>query len=95
MEYIKYHPLVDIDTDGTEKTPVFCYTDLEAVIGHHKLYLEEIVPRRYRLCSSSPMTAAETSGLSIHCPYCGHALQAISSESDGIRHALYVCSECE
>ena len=48
MEYIKYHPLVDADTDGTEKVPMFFSTDESVVVSTHGLYLEEIVHRIYR-----------------------------------------------
>ena len=94
MEYIKYHPLVDADTDGKEKVPMFLTPDEANVKEHHRLYLEEIVPRRFRLCSSNPMTAKETAGYTIHCPYCNAKLKAISALVDGTRHALYECPRC-
>ena len=92
---IKYHPLVDADTEGTEKVPMFFSTNEESVSAHHKLYLEEIIPHYYRLCSSEPMTAAEVEGLTIHCPLCNKVMRAISSQHDGKRHALYQCDRCQ
>lgn len=31
MEQTKYHPLVDCDTDGAEKVPMFCSTDANTI----------------------------------------------------------------
>lgn len=94
MEHIKYHPLVDADTDGTVKTPMFCTTDLDAVTEHHRLYLEEIIPRRFRLCASQPTKAEAVADLDIRCPYCGATLKMISAPTDGLRLTLLTCDRC-
>lgn len=94
IETIKYHPLVDMDTKGKVKVPMFCSTDLNAMTEHHKMYLEEIIPYRFRLYSSNEMSAEETSDLEIYCPYCGKQLKAITASKDGLRHGLYVCDRC-
>lgn len=89
MEDIRYHPLVD--TEETVKTPMFFTTDADTVINHHRLYLEEIVPYRFRLCSSAPIAAGDTTGFAIRCPYCGKDLKQISQSRDGYRHSLFLC----
>lgn len=94
MEYIKYHPLVDADTDGTVKTPMFCTTDQDTVTEHHKLYLEEIVPYHFRLCASQPTKAEKVADLDIRCPYCGATLETISASTDGFRLTLLICDRC-
>lgn len=94
MNYIKYHPLVNANSDSKEKIPMFMGTDELAVAKHHKLYLEEIIPYRYRLCSSDCLSAEETAEYTIHCPYCDTTLRAISTQADGTRHALYECPKC-
>ena len=94
MSDIKYHPLINADTHGTEKNPMFCVTDEELVKRRHKLYLEELVPRVYRLCSTQDLTAEEASAFIIHCPLCGRDMKAVSGSVDGKRHALYECPSC-
>ena len=91
---IMYHPLVGADTDGMEKMPTFCCPNEEMVKRGHKLYLEEIIPDRYRLCSSQPMTAEDSVAFSIRCPHCGAKLKAITPPAGGTRHGLYECPNC-
>lgn len=94
MFEVLYHPLVSADTEGTEKMPMFCATDEATVKRDHKLYLEEIISDRYRLCSSVPMSAAESTAFDILCPHCGAKLKAISPPAGGTRHGLYECPDC-
>lgn len=57
---IKYHPLVNCNTDGTIKVPMFFSGDETAVRNAHRPYLEENIPKYYRLRSVngiSPKTA--------------------------------------
>lgn len=91
---ILYHPLINADTDGSDKMPMFCCPNEEMVKRSHRLYLEEIIPNRFRLCSSQPMTKEETSGFSVRCPHCGAKMKAISPSANGTRHGLYECREC-
>ena len=37
MEKIKYHPLIDCDTSGTEKVPMFFHTDRDTVAAELQL----------------------------------------------------------
>ena len=46
MTDVLYHPLVDRDTDGLDKSPLFCSPNREKVAGTAALYLEELVPKR-------------------------------------------------
>ena len=39
MQMIRYHPLIDGDTDGREKVPLFLSTDGETIRQNSKLYL--------------------------------------------------------
>ena len=91
MEYIKYHPLVDADTDGTEKVPMFFSTDESVVASTHGLYLEEIVHRIYRLKSVSSLSGED---FKIHCPNCGCIMDIISSPMDAHKRSLYACPKC-
>jgi len=93
MMYIKYHPLVDADTDGKVKMPMFC-TDNKSNMDRHRFYLEELIPHRFRLCSTASVDTKTADSFSIRCPYCGAELKAISRQTDGTRHALYCCPRC-
>lgn len=89
MERIKYHPLVDANTDGTEKVPMFVTTEEKNVKGKYSLYLEEIVPRYYRLRCRKARTDA---CIHIHCPNCGTVMKLLTpaAASDN----LYACPHC-
>ena len=94
MQEIKYYPVVDMDTEGLEKQAMLPTVDSEAVRGHHRFWLEEIVPHFFRLCSSEQKAAQDVSRFRIHCPYCGASLRPISPASNGRRHFLYTCDTC-
>ncbi len=94
MEEIKYHPLIDCDTDGTEKVPMFFSGDEATVKRHHKMYLEEIVPKYYRLRSVGGTSAKAAASFTIRCPLCGKRLTPISQPLDEHRLALYCCRSC-
>ena len=44
MTDIKYYPLIDCETDGTEKMPMFPVTDSKSIKAQSHLWLEEVVP---------------------------------------------------
>ena len=94
MESIRYHPLVCNDDDGIEQVPLFFTEDRQAVSDRHDLFLEEIVPRYYRLCAKHPHTAADEAKYRIHCPLCGRTMKAISRPIDEHKLSLYCCEDC-
>ena len=94
MTDILFHPLIDRDTDGKDKSPLFSSPNRERVAGISGLYLEELVPQRYRLIAREPHTIQQASQYRIHCPCCGAVMRAISRPSDEHRLALYECPEC-
>ena len=93
MEDIKYYPLVDMDTDGKAKVPMFMSLN-EKDMERHRLWLEEIIPGSFRLCSSAARPGSEFEDMEIHCPSCGRPLKALSEQRDGNVHALYICTNC-
>lgn len=95
MEDIRYYPVVDCDSNGTEKSPLFPTTDRSTVIKNHAVWLEEIVPDRYRLCVRDDMEPRATGAFSISCPKCGRKLKVISNYSNSKRLGLYECSSCQ
>lgn len=94
MEYFKYYPLVDCDTEGNEKVPMFFGADKNAVEEKHSLFLEEIVPRYYRLYATTPHNRRMYSAYKIHCPLCGSIMRNISNQVDSHKLALYTCNNC-
>ena len=95
MRSIRYHPLIDCETDGTEMTLLFFSTDQSVVIGHPLLYLEEIIHRYYRLRSVKGILTQSGKPYTIHCPLCGKAMQAVTAPRDKHRLWLYRCPVCE
>lgn len=75
MQMIRYHPLIDGDTDGLEKVPMFLSTDKETVRQNSRMYLSEIISNYYRLYSKEPMSQNATDSIEIHCPLCGAVLR--------------------
>ena len=94
MTDILFHPLVDRDTDGLDKSPLFCSPDREKVARTSALYLEELVPQRYRLIAREEHTVQQASAYRIHCPTCGAMMRTISRPVDKHRLSLYECPEC-
>ena len=94
MTEIKYYPIVDTDTEGLEKQPLFPTSDYKSVQEHHRFWLEEIIPRYFRLCASEPQKREQVSRFRVRCPYCGTALSPISSITEGKRFFLYACNNC-
>ena len=94
MTEIKYHPLVDCDTDGKDKIPMFFSGDETTVRTSHGMYLEEIVPKYYRLRSVGGTLAKTVAAYIIHCPLCGKGMTPVASAMDKHRLALYSCRNC-
>lgn len=94
MQEIKYYPLIDCDSAGKEKAPLF-YSDDEATVRQsHEMYLQEIVPQFYRLCSVNRVSTASAKAYTIHCPLCGKGMTPISQPVDNYHLALYSCRNC-
>lgn len=92
MNPVKYHPLVDCDMSGEEKIPMFFSNDQKNVAENNAFYLEEIITHYFRLIAKD---AQDHISYQIHCPDCGHIMQAITGCVDEHRLALYVCPRCE
>ena len=43
MQMIRYHPLIDGDTDGLEKVPMFLSTDKETVSQYSIMFLLDFI----------------------------------------------------
>ena len=91
MTDIRYYPLVNCDSEGTEMVPMFPTNDPETIEAQSRMWLEEMVPNYFRLCCRSGIS---TNGITIRCPKCGKTLKAISEPINKTKQGLYVCSHC-
>lgn len=91
----RYHPLVDCNTEGTEKAPMFMIADGDEVSRVHQMYLSEMIPNYYRLYSREQMSQRATDKINIHCPLCGSVLRQIARNCDGNKLGLYTCDKCK
>ncbi len=92
MTDIRYYPLVDCDTEGTEKVAMFPSLDRDTIMAQSSLWLEEMVPNYFRLrCHPGQFPSNE---FTIRCPHFGKPLARISEAINENTRALYVCNAC-
>lgn len=77
MKETKYYPVVDCDTEGTEKAALFPAYNRDTVSRNHSLWLEEMIPHHFRLCIKNAKEFRATGEFTIHCPMCGKPLKLI------------------
>lgn len=93
MREPRYYPLIDMDTDGTEKVPMFFSMNEADIRRHHEFYLEEIIPGSLRLISRDGKALPENA--SVRCPRCGAKMKTIGSATNRERQNLYTCRSCK
>lgn len=94
MTEVKYYPLVDTDTDGFEKQPMFPMEDEKTVAASHRLWLAEAVPGCFRLRAAETPSAKDVAKFRVHCPRCGKTMKTISLISKANPLPLYICDDC-
>ena len=92
MTEILYYPLIDCDAEGVEKVSMIPTPHEDTVRAQAGMWLEEMIPYHFRLCSQNSNCPADT--FRIRCPRCGKALKRIGADINETRHGLYVCSAC-
>lgn len=92
MTEIKYYPVIDCDTEGTEKVAMIPTPNGDAVKSRSSMWLEEMIPHYFRLHTKSSSNSTDT--FTIHCPRCGMALKQIGANINETKRGLYVCSVC-
>lgn len=92
MTEILYYPLIDCDAEGVEKASMIPTPYEDTVRAQASMWLEEMIPYHFRLCSQNSNHPADT--YHIRCPRCGKVLKRISAGINETRHGLYVCSAC-
>ena len=91
MTEIRYYPLIDCDSEGSEKVPMFAVLDEKMIMAQSRMWLEEMVPNYFRLCNRPGINSNATT---IRCPRCGKHLSAISEPINETKQGLYVCTAC-
>ena len=94
MIEVKYYPLVDTDTNGFEKQPMFPTEDEKTVAASHRMWLAEAVPGCFRLRAVETPSVEEAESFRIHCPRCGKKTERITLVTETCRLPLYVCNDC-
>lgn len=94
MTEVKYYPLVDTDTDGFEKQPMFPTEDEKTVAASHRMWLAEAVPGCFRLRTVETSSVEEAESFRIYCPRCGKTMKTISLISKASPLPLYACDDC-
>lgn len=94
MMKTRYHPLIDRDTDGIDKYPLFFTENETTAANEHGYYLEEMFPRFYRLCRGNRKVNQDENDIRIHCPRCGNVMDKISASKDKKRRSMYMCRKC-
>ena len=94
MNDILYYPLLDKDSSGKEKQPMFPSKDENTVKENHKMWLKVIIPEYYRLCSAKPVSPKDALKLNIRCPACGEIMRPITKATKGNTLPLFVCDYC-
>lgn len=94
MEYIRYYPLIRIDTEGTDCTAMTPTDSERTVREHHSLWLEEVVPNYFRLGARDRLSVSAVNSLRVHCPKCGAALKTITVVTEERTLPLYACDNC-
>ena len=91
MTEIRYYPLIDCDSEGTEKVAMFPTLERDTIMAQSKLWLEEMIPSCFRLYSRPGNSAGV---VTIRCPRCGNHLRAISEPINETKQGLYICGNC-
>ena len=91
MTEILYYPLIDCDTEGTEKVAMIPTPNGNAVKSRSQMWLEEMIPHHFRL-HTQKNSSADT--FHIRCPRCGKVLDRIGRAINETKLGLYVCSSC-
>lgn len=92
---IRYYPLIEGASDGTLKVPMLMAADEDMAKRGHDLWLMEIVPYCFRLCSTEEGLGQLRTDFTVNCPMCGKTLTQIAGGTSRYRHGLYVCNRCK
>ena len=89
----KYYPLVDADSSGLHKVPMFPASRIAEALGKCDFALAEIAPHRYTLLAMKPLEG-DPNQYNIHCPMCGEAMKQVLPFNSEHLLGEYACENC-
>ncbi len=92
MIEIRYYPLIDCDTECTEKVAMIPTPNGSTIKTLSGMWLEEMIPHYFRLCTQNNDSPADS--FHIRCPRCSKMLKQIAGDVDNTKRGLYICSSC-
>ena len=91
----KYYPLIDMDTSGTIKVPMFPTGDYKKALLKSNYALGEVAPHRYRLLAVSPHALRDYLSYTVRCPKCGMAMVVTEPHEGEYVLGEYTCKHCQ
>lgn len=94
MKRIKFYPLICVDRENGDFSPLIPTENKATVEAHHSVYLSEMIPHYYRLAARYPLPKNAWQDYNIHCPLCGKSMIRMSTPTDANHLPLYCCPDC-
>lgn len=88
----KYYPLVDADSNGLDKVPMFPAHRIADALSKCNFALAEITPHQYVLMAVKP--DGDPSQYRIRCPMCGKAMTQTAPYRSEHLLGEYACENC-
>lgn len=87
----RYYPLVDADSGGQDKVPLFPCDSITTVFASGDFALAEVSRHQYTLLAMTPHTESDYRNFHIHCPLCGRVMNIIKPHRSSYLLAEYAC----
>ena len=87
----RYYPLVDMDSTGTIKVPMFPANDYKTALRKSNFALGEVAHNRYRLIAVTPHAMRDYLSYDIRCPKCGMTMEVTEPHEGEYVLAEYTC----
>ena len=91
----KFYPLIDMDTTGTIKVPMFPTNDYKKALCTSNFALGEVSPHHYRLLAVVPNAMREYLSYEIRCPKCGSTMDSTKPHEGKYVLGEYACKNCQ
>ena len=91
----RYYPLVDMDSTGTIKVPMFPANDYKTALRKSNFSLGEVAHNRYRLIAVTPHAMRDYLSYDSRCPKCGTTMDIIAPHEGEYVLAEYTCENCQ
>lgn len=91
----RYYPLVDMDSTGMIKVPMFPANDYKTALRKSNFALGEVAHNRYRLIAVTPHAMRDYLSYDIRCPKCGMIMEVTEPHEGEYVLAEYTCENCQ